>query len=126
MNSQGQWQIFYSMLAVQAPITVVCFIACIIVLNRTGRMPKVRPLALLGFGLSVALGVFAPACQASAQPWIMEHLQGSVRAGAFAGLGLLWSILRAISYLFLLAAVFAGRQRSDSEQTTEGEYNKNA
>ena len=119
MNSQGQMQIFFSMLAVQAPITIVCVIACLVVLKRAARTPEVGQLAFLGFGLSVVLGIFAPACQASAQPWILEHLQGSARTMAFAGLGLLWSILRAISYLFLLSAVFAGRQQSNAEDTTE-------
>jgi hypothetical protein len=53
--------------------------------------------------------------QFGVQEWMTQsHAPMAERTTVFAGLGFLWSVLRAVSYGLLLVAVFAGRSTPPS------------
>ncbi len=71
--------------------------------------------ALMGFGLSIVLCVLIPLAQMFIQRWVLEGgTSVGQRASVFTIVGLVWSILRAVSFGLLLMAIVAGRgQRTE-------------
>ena len=115
MNNTDQIELLLSMLAIQLPTLLVCFVAGVVILGRWKEASKGAMWALLGFGLTTILCIAIPVTQAVVQDWLKQsHWTIAERASVFAGLGFLWSALRAISYALLLVAVFAGRSNSSS------------
>jgi hypothetical protein len=119
MNDTDQTKILLSMFAVQLPTLLVCFVAGVVILGRWKEVSKGAMWALLGFGLTTILCFAIPVAQAGVQEW-MTRSGGTVaeRTSVFAGLGFLWSVLRAITYALLLVAVLAGRSTSPSASTS--------
>jgi hypothetical protein len=75
--------------------------------------------ALLGFGLTTILCFAIPVAQAGVQEWMKQSgWPMAERTSVFAGLGFLWSVLRAVTYALLLVAVFAGRSILPSAPTS--------
>ena len=109
MNSNDEIRMLASLFAVQIPVLVICFVACVVILARWKEAPKAALWALLGFGLAALIAFIAPAAQTGLQTWIRQSGHTAEGLQAMAGLGFLWSVLRAISYLLLLIAIFAGR-----------------
>jgi len=110
MNDTDQIKILASMLAVQLPTLLVCFVAGVVILARWKEASKGAVWALLGFGLATILCIAIPMAQFGVQEWMTQSGWTTAhRASMFAGLGFLWSILRAVTYALLLVAVFAGR-----------------
>ena len=109
MNSNDEIRMLASLFAVQVPVLVICFVACVVILARWKEAPKAALWALLGFGLAALLGFVVPAAQTGLQTWIRQTGHTVEGTQAMAGLGFLWSVLRAISYLLLLIAIFSGR-----------------
>ena len=109
MNSNDEIRMLASLFAVQIPVLVICFVACVVILARWKEAPKAALWALLGFGLATLLGFVVPATQTGLQTWIRQSGHTAEGIQAMAGLGFLWSVLRAISYLLLLTAIFSGR-----------------
>jgi hypothetical protein len=69
--------------------------------------------ALLGFGLAAILCFAVPVAQTAVQDWIRQSGHTTVEsASVMAGISMVWSVLRAVSYALLLIAVFAGRSTS--------------
>ena len=115
MNGTDQIKMFVSALAIQLPTLLVCFVAGVVILGRWRQASKGAIWALLGFGLATVLCIAIPVAQAGVQEWVKQSRWTIAdRASVFAGLGLLWSVLRAVSYALLLVAVFAGRSNSSS------------
>jgi hypothetical protein len=110
MNDTDQIKIVGSMLAVQLPTLLVCLVAGVVILARWSEASKGAIWALLGFSFATLLCIAIPIGQAGVQEW-MKQSSWSIaeRASVFAGLGFLWSVLRAVTYALLLIAVFAGR-----------------
>lgn len=111
-----QIKLLFSMFAIELPILLVCFVACVVILARWNEASRGAMWALLGFGLTTILCIAIPVSQAGVQELMKQgSWTAAERASVFAGLGFLWSVLRAVTYALLLAAVFAGRSISPSE-----------
>jgi hypothetical protein len=98
---------------IQLPILIVAFVGAIITLNRWRDAPAAGVWSLLGFGAAILLCLLVPASQMGVRYWL-AHNSGnpSGLATAYTALAVVWSLLRAVSYVFLLVAIFAGRPRS--------------
>lgn len=94
------------------PILVVCFIAGVVILGRWRDASSASLWALLGFGLVLALCFVLPVGQTMIQQWMFENGQREARMWAFTAFGIVGSVLRAISYALLLAAIYAGRPKA--------------
>jgi len=105
---------------VQLPIIIVALVACIVTVMNWQQSPSASMFSLIGFGLMLALCFIIPIGQIIAQ-WKLNPTAVSSSASAwyiYTGLGFLWAILRAVSYGFLLAAVYAGRPEQRSMPIT--------
>jgi hypothetical protein len=105
---------FYSqllqLLAVQVPILLVCIVGIVVILGRWNEGSSGSIWALFGFGISLILCFAIPFGQTITQQLMVRSgVQAKDFAWAFTALALLWSVLRAVSYILLLVAVFAGR-----------------
>jgi hypothetical protein len=114
MTSTSQLEILLSMFAVQVPVMIVCLAGCLAISVTWSRAPSSSFWALLGFGIALILCFAIPVAQWLVQNWVVQGRGIAYRASLFAGLSILWSLLRALSYGFLLLAVFAGRSTSVS------------
>lgn len=114
ITDNAQLTALLSLFVAQLPILIVSLLGCVVIMARKNELGGATMWALAGFGLSVALCVVFPIMQTIVQRWVMEG--GATigqRASIFTVLGVVWSILRAASYGFLLVAVLAGRQKSE-------------
>jgi hypothetical protein len=118
MNDSDQIRLLVSMLAVQLPTLLVCLVAAAVILVRWKEASKGAMWALLGFGLSALLCIAIPVAQVGVQELMKQSAWTTAnRTTVFAGLGFLWSVLRAVTYALLLVAVLAGRPNSTSAST---------
>jgi hypothetical protein len=115
MNSTDNAQLtaLISLFVAQLPVLIVSLLGCVVIVARKNELAGAASWALIGFGLSIALCILIPAGQAIVQKWVMEGGTSlAQRASVLTVLGLVWSILRAVSYALLLMAILAGRQKS--------------
>jgi len=118
---------FFSMLLMQLPTLGVGLTGVFLVLARRKSDTNTSFWALMGFGLSSALCVIIPATQTWVQLEVMQGGASSFehRASNLMAFSLLWSILHAATYFFLLLSVLAGlnaenpfpRTGNDSQRT---------
>jgi hypothetical protein len=113
-NDPVQLKMFLSSLAVNVPVLLVCFVAGIVVLGRWREGGSGSVFAALGFGLVLVLCFVLPLGQTLIQHWVFENGQREARMWALTGLGIVGSVLRAVSYVLLLAAIYAGRPKTGS------------
>jgi hypothetical protein len=98
---------------IQLPIFIVAFVGAIITLNRWKDAPAAGGWSLLGFGIAILLCILVPASQLGVRYWLAHNSgNASTLTTIYTALAVVWSLLRAISYVFLLIAVFAGRPQS--------------
>ncbi|MGB8355054.1 MAG: hypothetical protein WCD79_14250 [Chthoniobacteraceae bacterium] len=118
MNTNIILSVLLQSLIVQLPVIAVALIACIVTVMNWQQSPSASRFSLIGFGLMLALCFVIPIVQSFAQLQFMPP-GGSAAHTRFllTELGFLWAILRAVSYGFLLAAVYTGR----SDPRTMGE-----
>ena len=114
MSNVNWFSLFFSMFTVNLPTLIVCVVACVVIFSRWKQNPGGSLWALLGFGLALILCFAVPVVQAVAQSWVIQSGEIARRASLLTGLAILWSILRAATYVLLLLAVFAGRKTSDA------------
>jgi hypothetical protein len=113
MNNTDQIKLLLSMFAIQLPILLVCFVAGVVILARWKEGSTGSIWALLGFGVATVLCFAVPVTQTAVQDWVMHSGHTTVEgASVMAGISIVWSGLRAVSYALLLIAVFAGRSTS--------------
>jgi len=113
MNNPDQIKLFLSMFAIQAPTLLVCFAAGIVILARWNECSKASVWALFGFGLTAVLCFAVPVAQTAVQEWARQSGHTMIEgASLMAGISMVWSVLRAVTYILLLIAVFAGRSTS--------------
>jgi hypothetical protein len=103
---------FIQSLLVQLPVLIVSLIGVIVVISRWNDAPAAGVWSLLGFGAAGLLCLLYPVSQAGLRYWFASN-PGHPRdmLAAFTGLSVVWSLIRAASYIFLLAAIFAGRTK---------------
>jgi hypothetical protein len=110
MNNPDQIKLFLSMFAIQMPTLLVCFVAGVVILARWKDCSKASMWALLGFGLTAVLCFGVPVAQTAVQGWVRQSGHTMIEgASLIAGISMVWSMLRAVTYVLLLIAVFAGR-----------------
>ena len=96
-------------LLIQIPVLLVCLVSILVAFVFWRRSPAASICALLGFGIALFLCILIPISQGM----VMQMTKESgleARATANIALGLVWSILRAISYILLLVGVYTGRK----------------
>ena len=113
MNDTDQIKLLLSLFAIQLPTLLVCFVAGVVILGRWKQGSKGSMWALLGFGLAAVLCFAVPVAQTAVQDWVRHSGHTTVQsAPVMAGISIVWSVLRAVTYALLLIAVFAGRSTS--------------
>jgi hypothetical protein len=111
-NDPVQLKVFLSLLAVNVPTLLVCFVAGVVILGRWGQAPRASVWAALGFGLVLVLCFVMPLAQTLIQQWVFENGQRESRMWAFTAFGIVISVVHAINYALLLAAIYAGRPKA--------------
>ena len=114
MNQADQVRMFLSMFVVQVPTLIVCLVAGIVILTRWKQASGGALWALLGFGLVLGLCLVMPLVQTA----VIQNHDNAYRGWALSVLGIISSVLHAVAYAFLLAAVFAGRPAPPSSVPT--------
>lgn len=99
----------------QTPILLVILAGIVITFSRWNDAPSAALYSLIGFGIAFVLCFAIPA----GQPMVRQYVQASSGDRAQISqllvlLGMLWGVLRAVSYGFILAAIFAGRPRKSA------------
>jgi len=98
------------MFTIQLPTLLVCFMAIVVILGRSNESSGGSMWALLGFGLAAVLCFAVPVAQIVVQDWVSRSGHTTIEgASVMAGISMVWSVLRAVTYALLLMAVLAGR-----------------
>jgi hypothetical protein len=114
ITDNAQLTVLLSLFVAQLPILIVSLLGCVVIVARKNDLGAAFSWALMGFGLSIVLCILIPLTQMLVQKWAFESGESMAqRASVFTVLGLVWSLLRAVTYGLLLMAVLAGRQRSE-------------
>ena len=110
MNNTDQIKLLLSMFTIQLPTLLVCFVAIVVILGRWKESSKGSMWALLGFALAAVLCFAVPVAQTVVQDWVSHSGHTTIEgASVMAGISMVWSVLRAVTYALLLMALFAGR-----------------
>jgi len=109
MNTVDQTKMLLSSFAMQLPTLLVCLVAGVLLVLRWKQTSPAAIWGLLGFGLALALCIIIPLVQMVVQQWAIQSGDFASRTSVFAAFGILWSLLRAVTYALLLIAVLAGR-----------------
>jgi hypothetical protein len=113
INDPAQMTVLLSLLVGQLPMLIVSLLGCVVILGRKDELGSAASWALMGFGLSILVCILIPSAQTLVQKWVLEGRPSvTQRASVLTVLGLIWSVLRAISVGLLLMAIVTGRQRS--------------
>jgi hypothetical protein len=111
-NDFFQLKMFFSLLAVNVPSLIVCLVAGVVILGRWREAPNASFWAALGFGVVLVLCFAVPLAHTMLQQWVLDSGQRASRLWAFTGLAIAASVLHAVSYVLLLAAIYAGRSKT--------------
>ena len=95
------------------PTLLVCLVTGVVILGRWREGSNASLWAALGFGLVLVLCFVMPLAQTMIQQWVLEEGQRASRMWAFTAFGIVGSVLRAVIYALLLAAIYAGRPKVD-------------
>jgi len=98
--------------AVYLPRVIVCLLAVVVILAKWREARGGALWALLGFGLALILCFVMPIGQTMIQHWVFQDGDQASRMWAFSAFGIVGSVLQAVVYIFLLAAIFAGRSKA--------------
>jgi len=100
----------------QLPILIVTMIGLIITLARWKEAPSAAIWSLLGLGIAFFLCFAIPAAQAATNAYVRSRSMSAAQVRQiYSTIGILWGILRAASYVFIIGAIFSGRsQKSES------------
>jgi hypothetical protein len=115
MNNNAQFWIGLAQnLLMQAPIVLVAGLALVFCFARWRQMPKACLLGSLGFGLVILRTVLA----SSLQLLIPRMLGGNhqLMVTFFTVSGVVWSVVSAVAYGLLAAALFADRGTAPSAE----------
>lgn len=120
ITDNAQLTVLLSLFAAQLPILIVSLFGCVVVMARKKELSAAASWALMGFGLSIVLCVVIPVVQVMVQNWALTSGgTAAQRASIFTVLGVVWSLLRAVSYALLLMAVIAGRNGGTTARASQ-------
>jgi hypothetical protein len=111
MERTYELKMFLSLFAVNVPTLLVCLLAGVVILGRWREAQSAAVWAALGFGLVLILCFVMPFGQMMLQQWVFEDGQRANRMWAFTAFGIVGSVLHAMIYALLLAAIYAGRAK---------------
>ena len=110
MNYADILTLWLTQLFAQLPEIMLCLGLCVWVLVRWRQASSGAVWALLGFGLLLLLTLLGPSIHVAQQRWIIEDAMPAKEVGAMLTVfAAIWSTLRAIAYVFLAVAIYAGR-----------------
>ena len=109
MNNTQTFSELLGAVATQLPVLLVCLVGIIVALISWRRAPAASLWTFLAFCLAFLLCILIPVSQQIVLR-MMKESSFDARVTANIVLGVVWSILRAVSYLLLLAGVYAGRK----------------
>ena len=94
---------------IQLPVLLVCAVGIVVAFVSWRRSPVASLWTLLAFGLALLLCVLMPVGQQTM--WYMvKESNVDTRITVNTVLGVIWSVLRAVTYILLLVGVYAGRK----------------
>jgi len=117
MNPMNDSQLtaLVSMFVGQLPVLIISLLGCVVIMARKNELGAAWSWAMMGFGLSILLCVLIPLAQTFIQRWVLEGGSSvAQRASVFTVVGLVWSILRAVSYGLLLMALVAAKKMGEN------------
>lgn len=114
MNTTAQLRMFLSLFSVQVPTIIVCIVACVLILARWNQGSRANLWGLLGFGYLLALCFFIPFVQATLQNWVIQSGDRTGKMWVLSAMSIVLSVVHAVTYVFLLLAVLAGRPAPNS------------
>ena len=109
MNNTQTFSELVGAVATQLPILLVSLIGFMVALLSWRRAPAASLWTFLAFCLAFLLCILIPVSQQTVLR-VMKESSFDARITANIVLGLVWSIVRAISYVLLLSGVYAGRK----------------
>jgi hypothetical protein len=112
MNNPDEIKTLISMFAVYLPRFIICVVACVVILAKWREARSGAVWALLGFGLALVLCFVMPVGQTVLQHWVLQNGDRETRLWALSAFGMVGSVLQAVTYVFLLMAIFAGRSKT--------------
>jgi hypothetical protein len=113
MERVNDLPILLSLFGANVPTLLVCVVAGIVIVGRWQQGSSVSFWAALGFGLLLVLCFVIPLGQMMLRQWVFEPGELQTRAWAFTVFSVAASVLHAIIYACLLAAIFVGRPKAD-------------
>jgi hypothetical protein len=118
MNAPDPISIFLSITSLQLPTLIVCLVACIVTFTKWKLGSRGSVWALSGFGLVVFLSIAIPVVQTILQIWAYQSGHQAQIRWVYPTFFIIWSVLHAVSYVFFLVAIFAGRTTPNSPLVT--------
>lgn len=114
-HTQDLLNIFLSSFTILLPTLIVSLVAGVVIFTKWRQASSASFWALLGFSLALILCFAIPLGNCIIQPWIFES-GGDMksRIWAFRAFAIAASVLQAITYAFLLVAIFAERHKPDA------------
>lgn len=108
---------FFSNFVPQIAVFTVSLVGLVVVILKWKQGSRGSIWALLGFGIAFALTLLVPLGSTIAQQAVTNgSFTNAQRASIYSVLANAWGLLRAVSYVFLLVAVFAGRPPADASR----------
>ena len=109
MNNTKTFSELLGGVATQLPVLLVCLVGIMVALLSWRRAPAASLWTFLAFCLAFFLCILIPISQQTMMR-MMKESSFDARVTANIVFGVVWSIVRAISYVLLLVGVYAGRQ----------------
>jgi predicted membrane channel-forming protein YqfA (hemolysin III family) len=109
MNDTRIFSELLGAVATQLPVLLVSLVGIMVALISWRRAPAASLWTFLAFGLALLLCILIPISQQTMLR-MMKESSLDTRVTANIVLGIVWSIVRAISYVLLLVGVYAGRK----------------
>jgi len=104
---------FLSIFAVGIPVFFVCFVAVVVILINW-KTSSGAVWALVGFAILLFLSFAMPVVQTGVQHWLLTGENHAARLWVYSAVGFCNSLLHALAYSFLLAAIVAGRSTNNT------------
>jgi hypothetical protein len=114
INSTDQFRLFLTMFLMNLPTLLVCLVAGVVILTKWRQASSGSLWALLGFGLLFFLCFATPLGQAVLRSWVFQGAMRESRMWALSAFSIILSVLHAAVYALLLAAIFAGRPKTNA------------
>ena len=113
MNDTKIFSELLGAVATQLPVLLVSLVGIMVALISWRRAPAASLWTFLAFGLVFLLCILVPVSQQTMLR-MMKESSLDARVTANVVFGVVWSIVRAITYVFLLVGVYAGRKSASS------------